>query len=493
MTARPAALGVRQVWLADALRWCRRNQVPASVLGLRRCAAAVAALIMLGGAAALVGVAALLGIVMAALTGRPGDLAGLLPWLLLVGCARLVVLGVLPAQRAAIARPADVDVLDACEASRLTVWQARVLLPGMTAAATTTVLALAVVAQTESAVPAGLVAWCLLPVPVSVLSSQVSALLARSGRELSVWVLAVPAALLGLALGRQLGHWLPAVPHWDDATVLHLVGRVASSGVVLTAFGWVFLGAGVLGCGLTFRSVIRELRGPWPGTLERPQRPVRSVLAAEVRRGRRLATRVHRRLAGGLVLVAALSGGLAAALPWWSGPSETVMIGLAGTVGLLLAVSVVASQGPLVHVDTLRWLVDAGLPAQRVVARHLSETLWLLAPTLVPVSLALAVVGRLWWLAPVAVLLAVCLLLAACWADLIDPTREQQPDGTTESGVVAGLLTALVCGLLVAPHALLPTSAALGWDLVVTAAVAVVARRRLSAELHAASPLSPVV
>lgn len=135
----------RQVWLADGLRWCRRNQVPGSIRGLRRATAAAAALVVLAGGAALILLAVVATVVVGGLTGHPGDLRAMLPWFLLAASARSVLLGPLPSRRAAVARPADADALDALELTRAPVWRARVLLPGLLSAVATTVVALATI------------------------------------------------------------------------------------------------------------------------------------------------------------------------------------------------------------------------------------------------------------------------------------------------------------------------------------------------------------
>lgn len=491
----PRAAGARQVWLADALRWCRRNQVPVSVPGLRRSAAVAAAVALLAGGAVLVALAVLLAVVVGAVTGQPGDARAVLPWLLLASAVRPVLLGLVPARRAAIACPADVDALDALELGRAPVWRARVLLPALAAAVPTTVLGLvlALAPLGQAAVPVtGLVGWCLLPLPAALLGAQLGAVLSRSTRELPGWWWAGPVLVLGLLLGDRLGRWYPAPPRLDDATVLALAGRVVSTGALLVPAGWVVLVVAVAGAALTLGPARRELRRPWVRGAARPATPVRSVLATEVHRGTRLATRVHRRLADAVLLAAALVVGFAVAVPWAVLPTATapVLVGASVTVSLVLAVSLVTSQGPLVHADTLRWLVDAGLPPRRVVDRHLRESVRLVLVPVTACGVAVAVLARSWWLAPVTVLLAVGTLLVACWADLADPSREAQSDGTAESGVVAALLTALGSGLLVAPFALLPVPLAVASATAATVAVAVLLRRRLLVEV-AGPPLRP--
>lgn len=489
-TSRPleaTGAGARTLWTADLLRWCRRNQVSLSVPGVRRAAVVTLVVVVLLSPPLVVVLAVAVDAAVATVAGVPGAAAGLVPWWAALAAGASLLSGLLAGRRSSLVGPSDQAALDALQVTRTTVWLARFLAPALVRAVGLTALAAALVALGTAPGDRGrdgLWVWVALPVPAALLGAQLLAHRARTPRSPSWWI-GVAAAMSGLAGGRAIGRWFPAAPAPDASTLRALVSRMSAAGAASFAVGAALVTACVLANLFLAATTRRSLdRASEPAVDSRSSRTLRSVLATQVRRGGSSSARTLRRLSAFLTAAAAALAGLALTLPWplWTG-GTTALVGAAGTLALLVALGVVASEGPLVHLRSLRWLTDAGLEPSAVVRRHLQETVLLALGPMALCALALTLLGRAWWCAPATLVVAVGTVVGTCWTDLVDPDREQQVDGGSESGVIGSLMSGLVATVLVAPFALVDPIVALAVDAAAVAGLAVLAHNRLVAEI----------
>lgn len=117
-----------------------------------------------------------------------------------------------------------------------------------------------------------------------------------------------------------------------------------------------------------------------------------------------------------------------------SGWERFALCGAVVTFTLTLGVSYTSAQGFSVWLETLRWLVDLGMSCSRAVSCFMGGTLLVMLLPVLPMVCA-----------------------GALAADLLDAARTTHSDGTTEAGVVGGVVsggvTAGVMFLLALPSA----------------------------------------
>ena len=292
-----------------------------------------------------------------------------------------------------------------------------------------------------------------------------------------VW-LEVVAALLLLGLGLMGARWLQGMIRSASLSEEFVVTVLASADAALTSAAPVLAAAGIalgaVGVGLVLWRLAGITACPYaiPGSLRvryrrlgtegrrlTPRGLLSARLAAMLWDGSRaaVASRLQSRLGLrlGALCMGALLGLDVAGRVALSGWERFALCGAVVTLTLTLGVSYTSAQGFSVWLETLRWLVDLGMPRLRAVSRFMGGTLLAMLLPVLPMVCAGA------WLAadlPFAIGFgAGCYVVAAgaLAADLLDVAHTTHSDGTTEAGVLggvaSGVVTAGVMSLLALP------------------------------------------
>ncbi len=462
--ARPL-VGVRFVLLSQLLLWARRQSLDLSLRGLLILVVSAAFL----SAALLPGLGAAVGFLAAGGFDDPVVAVGLVLLTEALWSAGRLVSAAPASRRLAVQRPPDRAVFETlgCHPSAIRTALAVVPACTMALAAGLTGLGALVGVATFVAGPGavngpGWLVVLVLPIATAVAETRVLCLPVQARRPR---LLAAAAAFVG---GWVLGTVVLAIgTEWawtgTDELVLALVEAIglamASAAPLLLAAAMVLLGAGV---------VVRvpEAGGVLtPGVgLESVQRPNRRVLRLSLRRGSSTAIATHRRLSRVVQLVGLVALGVGLGL------FETVdrfpaaagmgVIAVFSAVSMALAISSGSGLGLRCLEGPLRWLHDAGLPAPRVVGTHLAEMAVQLLGAMAAAILAAGVLAHSPAVAAAAVAVTLGAVAAASLGDLLDATRTAHADGSGESGLLGGLVTALIQAALTAPWALLSSAPA---------------------------------
>lgn len=161
--------------------------------------------------------------------------------------------------------------------------------------------------------------------------------------------------------------------------------------------------------------------------------------------------------------------------------------GLAGgvvTIALILAISQISAQSSTVWQAPLRWWVDMGLPRRAAVLDYVGATLLLVFTPILP--LLVAVVGLVgdFFLAVALVTGCISVIAGVLLADLIDDAGTIHADGTTEpgllGGVISGAIMVLITGLLVVSGFVSAVLISVIASIIVTFAAVLMARRLMA-------------
>ena len=285
----------------------------------------------------------------------------------------------------------------------------------------------------------------------------------RRGVLSHVWLEVVMVPLL-LGLGFMGARWIEGMIRPANLSEEFVVTVLAAADAALTSAAPVLVAAGIVlgvaGVGLILWRLAGITAYPYaiPGSLRIQYRRLetkgrrftpRGLLSARLAAilwddsrsavVSRLQSRLGLRL--GVLCMGALLGFDLTERMDLSGWERFSLCGAVVTFTLTLGVSYTSAQGFSVWLETLRWLVDLGMSCSRAVLHFMSGTLLVV---LLPV-LPLVCVGA--WLAadfPFAIGFgAGCYVVAvgALAADLLDAARTTYSDGTTEAGVVGGVVS----------------------------------------------------
>lgn len=285
----------------------------------------------------------------------------------------------------------------------------------------------------------------------------------RRGVLSHVWLEVVMVPLL-LGLGFMGARWIEGMIRPANLSEEFVVTVLAAADAALTSAAPVLVAAGIVlgaaGVGLILWRLAGITAYPYaiPGSLRIQYRRLetkgrrftpRGLLSARLAAilwddsrsavVSRLQSRLGLRL--GVLCMGALLGFDLTERMDLSGWERFSLCGAVVTFTLTLGVSYTSAQGFSVWLETLRWLVDLGMSCSRAVLHFMSGTLLVV---LLPV-LPLVCVGA--WLAadfPFAIGFgAGCYIVAAgaLAADLLDAARTTYSDGTTEAGVVGGVVS----------------------------------------------------
>lgn len=285
----------------------------------------------------------------------------------------------------------------------------------------------------------------------------------RRGVLSHVWLEVVMVPLL-LGLGFMGARWIEGMIRPANLSEEFVVTVLAAADAALTSAAPVLVAAGIVlgaaGVGLILWRLAGITAYPYaiPGSLRIQYRRLetkgrrftpRGLLSARLAAilwddsrsavVSRLQSRLGLRL--GVLCMGALLGFDLTERMDLSGWERFSLCGAVVTFTLTLGVSYTSAQGFSVWLETLRWMVDLGMSCSRAVLHFMSGTLLVV---LLPV-LPLVCVGA--WLAadfPFAIGFgAGCYIVAAgaLAADLLDAARTTYSDGTTEAGVVGGVVS----------------------------------------------------
>lgn len=446
----PARGGVRLVLLGQLLLWARRQALDLRLGALRALVVAGALL----AAMVLPGLGALVGRLAVGASGNGLVVVGGVLIVLATWCVGRLLATLPTSRRLAVQKPPDRLVFQALGSHPEDIRTALATVPAAAAAVAAVLATGGVLVGVGGVEP---LHWLTaLVLPVSAAAAEARLLRLPPVRTRPSRVIA-PLALLA-------GGWT------GGAVIADLAGRLAwppSDESVVAAIGWLArqaaAAAPVLLAASALLFVVVVL--PWPdavagahmGRTPSHSRPSGRVVRLSLRRDTGTAVVTHRRLSraawlGGLVVLGA--GTRLLGTPGLSTPAvRLATLGLLSAAAMALSISLASGLGVRTLECALRWRHDSGVAAVRVAGSHLAESCLALVGPLTP-----AIVGAALLTGSVAVALAAVAVTAAAVAtatlgDLLDSTRTRHADGSGESGIIGGLLTAVLQAVLTTPWA----------------------------------------
>lgn len=442
--------GVRLVLLGELLLWARRQALD---LGLGTLQALVVGGTLLA-AAVLTGVGALVGRLAAEATGdglavAGGLLIGLAAW-----CSGRLLATLPASRRLAVQQPPDRFVFHALGSHPDDVRTALATVPAAISAVAAALLAGGILAGVAQAGPLHWLVVLALPAAVAAAEARLLRLPPARTRRLRV---ALPLALVagGWALGGMLAEFTRRVA-WppSDESVLAGVAWLARQGAAAAP---ALLAAAVL--------LLAVAALPWPGSAapgevsRAPSHPHPSgrVVRLCLRSDPATAVVTHRRLSRAAWLLGLFVAGVGTRLLGASGLSapgvRLAAVGVLSAAAMSLSISLASGLGVRTLEAALRWRHDSGVPAARVAGSHLAELCLVLLGPLAPAIVGAALLTGAVEVALAAVAVTAGAVAAAALGDLLDSTRTRHADGSGESGIVGGLLTAALQAVLTTPWA----------------------------------------
>ncbi|MEE1621661.1 hypothetical protein ACQ3I4_08995 [Zafaria sp. Z1313] len=203
---------------------------------------------------------------------------------------------------------------------------------------------------------------------------------------------------------------------------------------------------------------------PTPGSVHRRSRGLATMLVRQVRGGASQASALYRRLERVMPLLGAVVAGFGAGILATGEQQQVAWLDVASAGALAMAVvlvglTVTSASGPVSWIPRLRWLADSGIDTGALCRSVVVQALRLCAvPVLVPVAGFCLVRSSP---APLieAAALVTFLTAVVLVADLVDPQRQENGDGSAEGGL-GGTLVLLLGTLGATTVWLLPWGAA---------------------------------